>query len=147
MATERKEDYLEAIDSIVAERGRTRAKDISEYLKVSPSTATEMLQKLDCEGYINHEKYKGVTLTKKGLRVAHETRRKHEVLREFLEILGIDEDLADEDACRMEHILNPKTLERLTRFVEFVKHSKSPRWLEKFRHYYETGEQPRCKRV
>ena len=147
MATERTEDYLEAIDSIVEKKGYAQAKDISKMLKVSPSSVTEMLQKLSQKGYINHEKYGGVTLKPKGKRLARETKKKHEMLRELLMILSIDEKTADEDACRMEHILNPNTLDRLTKFVEFVRiKEKEPRWLDHFNYYYETGKYVECTR-
>jgi DtxR family Mn-dependent transcriptional regulator len=145
MATERIEDYLEAIDDIVREKESARAKDICDHLDVKPSSVTEMLQKLDKKGFIKYEKYQGVTLTKKGKGLANETREKHDMLKEFLEIIGLNAGLADHDACKLEHILNPETLDRLTKFVEFVKHSpKDPKWLDHFKCYYETGEYKKC---
>ena len=145
MATERNEDYLEAIEHIVRERGYARVKDVSETLNVGISSVTEMLQKMAGAGYVNYEKYGGVTLTKKGGGIARETRKKHLMLRELLIILGIDEKTADEDACRMEHILNRETLDRMTKFVGFVQKSeKSPRWLDHFNYYYETGKYVEC---
>ncbi len=147
MVSERTEDYLEAIEMIINDKGYAQVKDVSRVLGIGPSSVTEMLQKLDRTGYINYEKYGGVTLTPKGKRVARETRKKHEMLHEFLLILGVEDKTADEDACKMEHDLNPRTLERLTRFVEFVNNQEdAPRWLDHFRYYYRTGKRIDCTR-
>ena len=72
--------------------------------------------------------------------------KRHKILTDFLVILGVDREVAEHDACEMEHTLHPETVDRLTRFVEFVKGApKSPRWLEHFRHFYKTGKHPECR--
>jgi DtxR family Mn-dependent transcriptional regulator len=145
MVTERTEDYLEVIDTIIMEKGFAQVKDVSRILGVGPSSVTEMFQKLKDEGYINYKKYSGVTLTTKGRNIAKKTRKKHNTLKQFLLILGTDEKVADADACRIEHIVNPETMDRLTKFVEFVKCFKEgPRWLDHFKYFYETGEYVEC---
>ncbi|HDM67182.1 MAG TPA: metal-dependent transcriptional regulator [Thermoplasmatales archaeon] len=147
MPTERIEDYLEAIQLITTKKGYARGKDVAELLGISPSSVTEMFQKLSKKGYINYEKYSGVTLTDKGRRIAIKTQRIHDTLERFLLILGLDENIAKEDACRIEHVLNPETIDRLTKFVEFVQQLEgSPLWLHRFKHYYETGEYIHCDR-
>ena len=56
-------------------------------------------------------------------------------------ILGITEKTADKDACRIEHIVTPETMNRLAKFVEFVqKFKEEPKWLDNFEHFYKTGE-------
>ena len=138
MPSERSEDYLEALTTIIEKRGFAQVKDIADELSVSPSSVTEMFQKLKEKGYINYEKYRGVTLTKKGQNIALKTKKRHETLREFLCILGIPEEIANEDACRIEHVVNMETMKRLTKFVSFVQDSdKNPRWLDHFKQYYE----------
>ena len=117
MATMRNEDYLEAIDAISKHNDKARVKDISAELGIGMPSVTEMLQKLHNSGYILYERYRGVRLTTKGKRIAEETRRKHVMLRKFLLSLGVSEKTADEDACRMEHILDKETIVRLTEFV------------------------------
>ena len=145
MATERIEDYLEAIQLIINKKGYARGKDVAQLLDISPSSVTEMFQKLSKNGYINYEKYSGVTLTEKGKTIAIKTQRTHDTIERFLLILGLDKKIAKEDACRIEHVLNPETIERLTKFVEFVQHlEETPIWLNRFKHYYETGEYIRC---
>ena len=147
MPSERTEDYLEALSFIIDEKGFAKVKDIAEYLSVSPSSVTEMFQKLKQQQYINYEKYRGVTLTKKGKNIAIKTKRKHETLREFLCILGVPEQIANEDACRIEHVVNSETMKRLTCFVEFVEDfEESPRWLKHFKHYYTTGQHFSCEK-
>ena len=145
MTTERTEDYLEVLDAIITEKGYAQVKDVSKILGVGPSSVTEMFQKLGEAGYINYEKYGGVTLTAKGKKIAKKTRKKHNTLKEFLLILGVNEKIADADACRIEHIVNPETMNRLTKFVEFVQRFKeAPRWLDHFKYFYETGEYVEC---
>ena len=143
--TKRTEDYLEAIDTIVEKKGYARVKDISDILGVALPSVTEMFQKLSEAGLINYEKYSGVTLTETGREIAKKTKEKHEILKEFLMILGIDCIIADSDACKIEHVVDPETLDRLTKFVEFVHHKEEgPLWLDHFKFFYETGEYIGC---
>jgi len=147
MPSERTEDYLEALALVIDEKGFAKVKDIAEYLKVSPSSVTEMFQKLKENSFIHYEKYRGVTLTDKGLDIAVNTKKKHETLKEFLCILGVPESIANEDACRIEHVVNMETMKRLTKFVSFVQDfDESPRWLNHFKHYYATGKHFSCKK-
>jgi len=69
------------------------------------------------------------------------------VLRDFFIILGINEEVADEDACEIEHVVKQETMDRLTKFVEFVKSHRDPMWLERFKEYYETGKLSECPRT
>ena len=143
--TERTEDYLEAIDTVVERKGYARVKDVSDLLGVALSSVTEMFQKLSEAGYINYEKYSGVTLTETGQRIAKETKAKHRILREFLMILGVNDVTADSDACKIEHVVDPETLDRMTKFVEFVqKKGEGPLWLDHFKYFYKTGEYIEC---
>jgi DtxR family Mn-dependent transcriptional regulator len=145
MTTARTEDYLEALDQVIEKKGYAKVKDISKLLEVGPSSVTEMFQKLTKAGYINYEKYGGVTLTSDGKKIAKEIKQKHKILLDFLLILGIDNKIADEDACRIEHVLNPETLNKLTKFVEFInKKEETPRWLDHFNYFYKTGNYIDC---
>lgn len=143
--TDRTEDYLEAVDTVVEQKGYARVKDVSDILGVALPSVTEMFQKLGEAGYINYEKYSGVTLTETGREIAKKTKEKHRILKEFLLILGVGDTIADSDACRIEHVVTPETLDRLTKFVEFV-HQKEedPLWLDHFIHFYETGKYIQC---
>lgn len=143
--TERTEDYLEAIDTVVERKGYARVKDVSDMLGVALSSVTEMFQKLSDAGYINYEKYSGVTLTEPGREIAKKTKERHNILKEFLSILGVDDTVADDDACRIEHVVHPETVDRLTIFVEFVRQKEEgPLWLDHFKYFFETGEYIEC---
>ncbi|NPE29169.1 metal-dependent transcriptional regulator [Methanococcoides sp. SA1] len=120
MATERTEDYLKAIDSIIGKKGYSQVKDVAAFLDVTPSSVTGMFQKLNKEGFINYEKYGGVTLTLNGAKIARCMKEKYSVLHDFLVLLGVNEITADDDACKMEHAITPETLEMLTQFSDFV---------------------------
>lgn len=144
MTTERDEDYLKIIASIVEEKGYAKVKDVAKELELGPSTVTGMFKKLDKEGYINYEKYGGVTLTEKGKEIANRTREKYSMLKDFLINLGLDEKIAEEDACKIEHILNPKTAQTLRKFIEFTSEDESKIWIEHFRHFARTGEYIHC---
>jgi DtxR family Mn-dependent transcriptional regulator len=147
VASVRWEQYIETIDEVQREKGYAKVKDVAEALDVGLPTVTEMFGKLDEAGLINYQKWSGVTLTEEGQAMADELREKHRTLREFLTILGVPEDVADGDACAMEHNVSAETLDRLTRFVEFVHVPEDgPVWLQHFRQFYETGETPACAR-
>ncbi len=146
MLTKRLEEYLETIYDIEKKKGNAKVKDVAECMKVRPSTVTEIFRRLKDEGYVNYEKYKGVTLTKKGVRLVKDLDKKHRILRDFLIILGVDKNAADEDACRIEHVVSKKTIDRLTKFVEFMQRHETPRWFERFKIYCEKGIFIECPR-
>jgi len=123
MATERIEEYLEALDEIIKGKGYAKVKDVAVFLSISPPSVTEMLQKLNEKGYIHYEKYSGVTLTNKGEKLASQLRKKHETLKQFFEIIGVPQKIADEDACRIEHVINKVTLNQVAKFVLFMQDS------------------------
>lgn len=141
MTTERTEDYLKAIEKIIEIKGYAQVKDISKELDLSSPSVTGMFQKLTKMGYINYEKYGGVTLTPEGEQIAKNTMEKHNTIRDFLLIIGIDVETANNDACRIEHILAPETFDRLTKFVEFLHlNTDLSLCLDHFNHYCSTGE-------
>jgi Mn-dependent DtxR family transcriptional regulator len=114
------EDYLETIESLIEEKGYAASVDIAERMDVSKPTVTSIVKKLDKQGFLVHEKYRGLKLTPKGKKLAQEMRRKHETLTKFLMLFGIDEMRAKEDAERIEHGLHPNTIEKFRTFTRFV---------------------------
>ncbi|MCK5562213.1 MAG: metal-dependent transcriptional regulator [Thermoplasmata archaeon] len=145
MTTIRAEHYLEAINEVIEKKQYAKVNDVAQKLDVGLSSVTEMFQKLSAEGLINYEKYSGVTLTTKGKRIINKLTKKHGTLKEFLLILGVDKDTAEADACRIEHVVDSKTIEKLIKFVGFVKYrNEMPNWLEHFKLYEETGKLPEC---
>ena len=139
------EDYLEAIFDLDREKKFIRVKDIAKRMDVKMPTVSSMLKTLNDRGLVNYEKYEYVELTKDGEDVGKEMRRRHEVLLKFLtEILEVEFDIADAEACKMEHTLSSVTLDRLTGFMEFIQ--TCPRagesWLQYFKEYLVNGHQP-----
>lgn len=126
------EDYLEAIRTLSDEHGMVRVTHLSETLHVSKPSVTAAISRLSSEGLVRHERYGAVELTHRGQAVADDVWRRHEALWIFLtEILGVDEETAETDACRLEHYLSPDTSKRLMRFVDFVRRRERgrPAWL------------------
>lgn len=139
------EDYLEAIFDLNTEKRVVRVKDIARRMDVKMPTVSSMLKSLNEKGMVNYEKYEYVELTRDGETVGKEIRRRHEVIFKFLtEILQIDRETADEEACKMEHALSAPTLESLTDFMEFIQ--ACPRtgenWLAHFVEYRQHGCKP-----
>ena len=144
MPTIKTEEYLETIFDICQKKGYARVKDVAQALDVGLSTVSEMFQKLSGDGYVNYEKYSGVTLTEKGEHIARELMEKHSIIRDFFVLLDIDEAVADEDACTIEHVLHAETMEHLTKFVTFIQYHDNPMWLSRFKSYCATGTLPSC---
>lgn len=115
------EDYLEAILNLSAERGVARSRGIAETLGVAKSSVTRALRSLADRGLVNYEPYGVVTLTDDGLRAAETVARRHEIIQSFfVNVLGVEKDIAQKGACEAEHALGPAIIDRLTSFIEFV---------------------------
>ena len=116
------EMYLKTIYEIDGSGRTPRVKAIADQLGVtmpSVSGAIETLQSMDL---VEHAPYAAVKLTEKGKRAAHDVKNRNIVLLRFLqEILRLPEDIADRDACELEHIVSPMTLQHIEFFLEFTK--------------------------
>lgn len=134
------EDYLEVIYKLKTEKGCARISDISSSLKVKKPSVTEMVQKLSKEGFVIYKPYQNVELTTKGERLAKAVLYRHNLLINFLKIIGIDEEIAEEDACKIEHSLHPETVKRLAKFVEFVQKAPKNLRLKHHKYFYNTGK-------
>ncbi len=114
------EDYLEAIFHTVDSKGAARAKDIVQRLGVNNSSVTQALRLLSEKKLVNYTPYDLITLTDSGEKIARDVVRRHEVMRRFLTtVLGLEDQDADEGACRMEHAISGLVLERLVQFVDY----------------------------
>jgi len=115
------EDYMEVIYSLSRENEAVRVKDIAKNLRVKMPTVTSMLKRLNEKGMIKYERYESIGLTLKGQEVGKEIDRRHRAISTFLQdILLVERDRADKDACRMEHAISRGTLDRIVSFMEFV---------------------------
>ena len=105
--------------------------DIAERMNVSKPTVTSIVKKLHKEGFLVHEKYRGLKLTSKGKKLAEEMKKKHELIASFLELFGVDPTIARQDAERIEHGLHSETLDKLEAFTSFV--LENPELIKKYR--------------
>jgi DtxR family Mn-dependent transcriptional regulator len=119
--TESMENYLETILALEEDHKVARAKEIAERLDIQRGSVTGGLKTLAERGLINYEPYSYITLTPEGKRIAKEVARRHAVLTDFLlNILRVNPELAEENACRMEHAIDNTVLERLVCFIEYI---------------------------
>jgi DtxR family Mn-dependent transcriptional regulator len=101
------EEYLEAIYNLTQNGESATTSAVSKRLNIAPASATEMLQKLADDKYVNYSPYQGVTLTSKGLDIGERIARKHRLLERFLhDVLKIGKDKVHNEACAMEHALS-----------------------------------------
>ena len=112
------EMYLESIYRLCKEKGRVRSVDIAEcmnYSKPSVSRAVGLLKK---DGFINLDEDGIIHLTDSGTKKAKSIFERHTVLSNMLVSLGVDRKTADEDACRMEHVISEKTINAMKRHIK-----------------------------
>ena len=112
------EDYLEQIHNLIASKGYARVVDIAKNLGISQASVTNMIQRLDAEGFVVYERYRGVVLTDKGGKVGSEIARRHEVLTRLFSGFGLDPKTVHEDVEGMEHHISRQTLDVLTLLME-----------------------------
>ena len=115
------EDYLERILELINSKGYARVVDIAAGLKISQASVTNMVQRLDAEGLLKYEKYRGLALTTAGETLARNITHRHQLLTDFLKLLGIDDNVIYHDVEGMEHHISQPTLraiEVLTRHLE-----------------------------
>ena len=131
------EQYLETIHEIEKEGRPASVSEIAEAHGVKLPSVTYVLRKLSQSelDLVNYERYtREVSLTKKGKKIAERVEKTHEALRWFFEMIGINPKIANEDACELEHLVHPQTVDRLTGFVEWLKSDETAtEWLTKLR--------------
>ena len=111
------EDYLERIGELIRTKGYARVADIARALGVREASVSNMVRRLDEEGLLIYEKYRGLVLTAPGEALADNVSRRHARLADFLTLLGLPPDIVHHDVEGMEHHVSPETLaavERLT---------------------------------
>ncbi|HNQ63240.1 MAG TPA: metal-dependent transcriptional regulator [Syntrophorhabdaceae bacterium] len=138
------EDYLEAIAVLKKENGVARVKDIGNLLNVKNPSVNSALNFLADAGLVVHERYGYADLTEDGMAVANNVIERHNILtRFFTEILGLDRQKAEEDACKIEHFLGDETFNRLTIFMQYAescREGKTPEWLDGFYRFIQMKE-------
>tara|TARA_B100001559_G_C16437846_1_gene592950 strand:- start:218 stop:622 length:405 start_codon:yes stop_codon:yes gene_type:complete len=114
--TENTEDYLELVAELLNSKGEARIVDIAEKLGIAQATANKTIQRLHSQGYIKREPYRSIFLTYKGQKIASESKKRHNIVYNFLRNLGLDKNTASEDAEGIEHHVSEKTLKKMDNF-------------------------------
>jgi Mn-dependent DtxR family transcriptional regulator len=105
-----REDYLECISQLIGSKGYARAVDIAATLDIAQASVTNMTQRLATEGLLKYEKYRGVTLTDEGEKLADAIIQRHEILTRLLRHFGLDEAIIYRDVEGMEHHVSRQAL-------------------------------------
>jgi DtxR family Mn-dependent transcriptional regulator len=117
------QEYIEVISELIKRNRVARVKDIAGARQVSSANVSIALTQLAKKELVSHEQYGHVSLTAQGRRLARDLNRRHQAIKQFLiRILGIEPELAEADACKIEHVMSPASLTALSAFLEFESH-------------------------
>lgn len=118
---EASENYLEAILKLEEMSGPVRSIDVANLLGVSRPSVNKAVSVLKKAGMVEQQPYGRISLTPLGREQARAVDFRHQTLKRFLtKILGVEESVAEEDACRMEHVISPETMNRLTDYIQTI---------------------------
>ena len=112
------EMYLETIYVLSQKKPLVRSIDIAEYMNYSKPSVSRAVGNLKRENYIFVDKDGYITLTDDGLALAQKIYERHTILSKVLMMLGIDEETATDDACKIEHIISNKSFETIKKHME-----------------------------
>ena len=112
------EDYVEMISDLIGETGEARAVDLASRFGVTSPTVNATIQRLQREGLVESRPYRSIFLTQAGKKLAETSRAKHQIVRDFLIAIGVNDDVAEQDAEGVEHHVSEQTL---SKFEEYLK--------------------------
>ena len=112
------EMYLETIYVLSRTSNTVRSIDVGEYMGYSKPSVSRAMGLLKSGGYVTMDEGGLLTLTETGLAVAEKIYERHTFLTEFLMRLGVDEETAAEDACRIEHVISDTSFAALKQFAQ-----------------------------
>ncbi len=107
------ENYLESILMIKKKKGYVRSIDIANHLKFTKPSVSVAMKSFREEGYITMDSDGSINLTEKGMKIAAGVYERHEVIAKALIAIGVDESIAYEDSCKIEHDISDETFEKL----------------------------------
>ena len=110
--------YLETIYVLSKKGGSVRSIDVAEHMNYSKPSVSRAVGLLKSGGYLTVCPDGALVLTDKGCAAAQRVFERHTVLSEFLSIIGVNEDIASEDACKMEHVISDETVFAIKKFIE-----------------------------
>ena len=115
------EDCLESIHRLQMQKRVVRVRDIANDLGVKAPTVSETLRLLGERGLVEHKRYEDVRLSSDGSKIAQEVHNRHRIICSFLiDVLRVDAETAEKDACAVEHSLSPRTMARLITFMGYL---------------------------
>lgn len=135
--SESTEDHLERIQELIEQKGYARVADLASSLNLSTSAVSNMVRRLARRGFVNYERYRGFTLTASGRQVAQHVKARHQILTEFLQLLGLDSEVINREVEDIEHHLRPETLKMFSQLVAFWR--RHPAQLKSFRDFTDTS--------
>ena len=109
------EDYLEMILRLTEEKGYARSVDIAQGLSVSKPSVSVAMKQLREGGYIVTDKDNYISLTERGMEIAQRIYERHKVLTRVLTLIGVSPEMAEEDACKVEHDISVETFDAIRR--------------------------------
>ncbi len=112
------EMYLETILVLSKTKAKVHSIDVSEYMGYSKPSVSRAVGILKKAGYVEMEKDGALTLTENGRALAEKIYARHEVLENFLKLIGVSQETSERDACRIEHVISDETFEKISDFVE-----------------------------
>ena len=120
------EDYLESMIILKEKNGYIRSIDIATFLGVTKPSVSNAMKRLREEGYIEMNRSGFITVTEKGMEIADKIYTRHKKLTDFFVALGVNEEVAEDDACKIEHDLSDETFDAICSHIEkFSKANKS----------------------
>ena len=112
------EDYLESMIILKEKNGYIRSIDIATFLGVTKPSVSNAMKRLREEGYIEMNRSGFITVTEKGMEIADKIYTRHKKLTDFFVALGVNEEVAEDDACKIEHDLSDETFEAICVHVD-----------------------------
>ena len=112
------EMYLESIYILCNSKANVRSVDIAEYMNYSKPSVCRAVGILKKEGYISVDDEGYISLTELGIKTSNKIFERHTVLTNFLIKLGVNKEIATEDACRIEHVISDVSLDAIKKFMQ-----------------------------
>lgn len=142
MASPSREDYLEAIWILTRDRGAARVSDIAARLHLSVASASKMVRRLDEDGLLKYQRYRGLTLTPLGEGRGRSLAARHDVLERFLQQLGLRDAVHIHAIVEgIEHFMDAEALAAIEALLDLA--HRDPAWWEHFLAHQRQGANPR----
>ncbi len=114
---EKGEDYVELVESLIAEKGEARVVDLASRLGISHVSVSRTIQRLQREGLVSMQPYRSIFLTEEGRQLAERSRERHALVHSFLLFVGVPPHVAETDAEGIEHHVSDETLAAMRGFL------------------------------